>query len=170
MKQHNGFIDVNSNVGTGTTFTVYLPLVAEAAPIQEQPEAEIPRGQGETVLVVEDEAGVLHVLKVMLEQLGYRVLTASDGLEALEVCDAHADEVALVLTDVVMPRMGGVELLESLKGKHPQMRVLTMTGYPAEKEGAMQLAEGIAGHLDKPLSLEQVAQALNRALRKRGRA
>ncbi len=162
VKQHGGEIGVESRVGEGTTFTIYLPRPTEVEAPPRPPRAEVPMGQGEMILVAEDQPEVRQVIRVMLERLNYRVLTAADGQEALEVYDLHRDGIALVLTDMVMPEMGGGELFEALKERDPAVRVVTMTGYPLGRGG--QMPGGVAGRLAKPLNLARVAQVIREAL------
>ena len=100
----------------------------------------------------------------MLEQLNYRVVTASNGREALEVYDTQRDQIGLVLTDVVMPDMGGLDLFEALIEKDPKVLVVVMTGYPLGEVGPIQLPEGVKAFLQKPLSLNQVSKTLNNVL------
>ena len=163
VKQHDGYIDVESEVGKGTSFTIYLPQAVEEVTHVEEQET-VSRGLGETILMVEDDPEVRTVAKEMLEQLNYRVVTASNGREALEVYDTHRDQIVLVLTDVVMPDMGGLDLFEALIKKDPKVLVVVMTGYPLGEVGPIQLPEGIKGILQKPLSLNQVSKALNNVL------
>ncbi len=163
VKQQGGEIAVESQPGKGTTFTIYLPQVEKATKPSLQT-GEVQRGRGETVLVVEDEAEVLRAARTMLKHLNYRVLTAANGQEALSVYDAHRDEIALVLTDVVMPQMGGMELFKLLKEKHPGIRVVMMTGYPLGEKGELQIPEDAAGLLEKPITLRQVGQVVRRVL------
>jgi PAS domain S-box-containing protein len=166
VKQHGGNIEVESQVGEGTTFTICLPALekTEEAP-QEQAREGVPRGQGQTVLLVEDEPMVLEVGQAMLERLGYRVLTAVDGQQALQVYGEHRDEIALVLADVVMPEMGGVALLHVLKAQNPDVRMVLTTGYPLGEEAQKVLDQGIVNWLEKPMSVTRVAQVVSRALR-----
>ncbi len=162
VKQHEGYIDVESDLGKGTTFRIYLPEVAgEGAPL-EVSESRILSGSGETILVVEDEDDVLNVLKTMLEGLNYKVLSARDGLQALSLFDEHEDSIRLVLTDMVMPGMGGKKLVEALKARNPDLRIVVMTGYRAGMRG--EISEQVDGLLEKPMRLEQVARALRNAL------
>jgi signal transduction histidine kinase/transcriptional regulator with GAF, ATPase, and Fis domain/ActR/RegA family two-component response regulator len=165
IKQHEGYIKAESRDGAGTTVLIYLPALAvpQEAPREETPE-DIPRGHGETVLLVEDEPAVLEVGQAILEQLGYRVLTACNGQQALEVYVAHQDEIALALIDMVMPVMGGGELFQALRALNPAVKVVMTTGYPLEEEGKQLLAQGILDWLQKPVKPAQLAQAVSRAL------
>lgn len=166
VKQHEGYIDVESQVGKGTTFVLYfpsLPLPEETSP--EEAREETPRGHGETLLLVEDEAAVREVGQNLLEHLGYQVLTATNGRQALEVYERHQDQIALVLTDLVMPEMGGKELFYALRERNPRVKVVVLTGYPLGGESEDLLVDGIAGWLQKPLRLSPLAQIVNRTLR-----
>ncbi len=166
IKQHEGYINVESQVGVGTTFTLYLPLFysKQSAPSEIIPPPKFP-GRGEILLLVEDDAAVLEVTQAMLKNLGYQVLTAANGLTALEVYERYQNEIALVMTDLTMPEMGGLALAEALQSKSHQVKVLAMTGYPLKIGTGALRASGIVGWLQKPLSLEQLAQKLEYALK-----
>ena len=125
---------------------------------------EVIEGHGETILVVEDDATVLASLADVLEMLNYRVLEATNGREALAVCKRHADEIALVLSDWVMPSMGGLELVRELVSLHPGMAVLLFTGHPLSQEVTETVPPNVAGWLLKPPSLEQLAKTVSQAL------
>ena len=163
-KQHGGEIDVKSREGEGTTFSIYLPQFADALVDVGEAEVDMPRGQGETILIVEDQAEVLQTARTMLEHLDYRALTASCGREALGVYNAHVDEVRLVLTDVVMPQMGGSELVEALRERGSDIPVVFMTGY-APDEARLRQLPGVAGYIEKPMYVDSLARVLHQALK-----
>jgi PAS domain S-box-containing protein len=167
VKNHAGAIEVESQVGRGTTMKIYLPLseqpVVEVAP----PAADLLTGT-ETILLVEDEPLVLDFGRTALEYFGYRVLTAQDGVEALEVFQAHQDEIALVILDVVMPRMGGRETARELKRRNPTLAVLLATGYDSLGEPGEELPEKVAYEfLTKPYRIRELARVVRAALDQR---
>jgi PAS domain S-box-containing protein len=132
VEQFAGAIVVESEPGQGATFTVYVPsAVAEAASVEPAPvgEAQRARGGAETVLVVEDEAALRSLIRLILSEAGYRVLTAADGEEALGLVSRDEPTIDLVLTDSIMPRLSGSELVRRLRVIRPQTRVIQMTGY-----------------------------------------
>jgi CheY-like chemotaxis protein len=165
VKNHDGYIDVESQVGQGTAMTVYLERIAEQGVKVAEARLGIPEGRGETVLLVEDQEAVREVTKAMLERLRYRVLPASDGHSALELFDGRANEVDLVLTDVVMPGLGGAQFRKALKERAPELPVLIMTGHELEDEEQWDLLSDVAGLLKKPVSLMAMAQAVQEALK-----
>ena len=164
VKQHKGGIDVESEVGRGTTFTIYLPEATGEVTSHQEEIFDVSTGQGETILLVEDNLVVLDAVRTMLDLLGYRVLTASNGREALDVYEVHRNRIGLVLADMVMPEMGGAELFEALKKRDPEIRVVFMTGYSTETEKNTPLTQKAAGYLQKPLLMETVAQVIRKAL------
>jgi two-component system cell cycle sensor histidine kinase/response regulator CckA len=166
VKQHEGEIDVESQVGHGTTFSVYLPALSatllEESIVGTQALVE---GRGEIVLVVEDNAATRKALADSLETLNYGVLQAADGREALAVLEQHKDEIALVLSDVIMPDMGGMALLHASRQRNLAVGMVMLTGHPLERELADLRAQGVMGWLPKPPSLEQLSQIVGRALK-----
>ncbi len=162
VKQHGGHIDVETELGAGTDVHVYLPADG-AGQVEEVGEAaSVPMGKGETVLLVEDHENLQEAGRQMLEDLGYRALTAAHGREALEMLEGLVVDV--VVTDVVMPEMGGKALRRALGEMHPDLPVLAVTGYTADE--ALEGLEG-AGFfevLHKPLDAGQMARAVRRAL------
>jgi len=166
ITQHEGYIDVKTQLEKGTTFTLYLPAAVPLSKTLSQTiEAETTHGHGEVILLVEDDSDVLEVTQAMLEHLGYRVLTATNGRHALEIYDQHQAEIALVLTDVTMPEMGGVALSQTLQAKYPTIKVVALTGYPLEAESKDLLAQGIVDWLQKPLNRHQLGQTISRSLK-----
>ncbi len=165
VRQHEGYIDVKTVVGAGTTFTLYLPALAVPHP---QPPAlateQLPHGHGETILVVEDNVAARQAMVSSLEMLGYRTLQAANGQEALGVFEQHADEISLVLSDVVMPEMGGRALLQALRARDPQVRVVMLSGHPLGEELEGLREQGLKGWMLKPLSVEQLADVVAQAL------
>ena len=169
VKQHQGHIDVTTRMGEGTTFTVYLPALPPSEP--ETPAGRTPgliRGQGETVLVVEDNPAARRALVESLETLNYRILEAADGQEALTLFEQYGDEIALVLSDVVMPGMGGMELCSALSRLDPAVRVVLLTGYPLDNGSTELQMAGVVDWLLKPADLNQLAQAVAGVLEREG--
>jgi CheY-like chemotaxis protein len=166
VKQHQGWIEVTSEVGQGTTFSVFLPRSTEAVEVPAQAGAEPPvRGGTETILVVEDEEPVRELVCNILSGHGYATLSASSGAEALEVWRGKKDRVDLVLTDVVMPhRMSGRQLADTLCAEDPRVKIIFTSGYGAEAAGKdLVLREGV-NFLQKPFEARKLATAVRDCL------
>jgi len=165
VKQSGGFIWVESALGQGATFEIYLPqAVATSADLEAAPKpAAAPRGSG-TVLVAEDETGVRELACEFLKLSGYSVLEAKDGVEAMVVAERHAGPIHLLVTDIVMPRMGGKELGEKLKAIRPDVKVILMSGYTeyANDGNPSKAAKTIM--LAKPFSQASLVEAVREAL------
>jgi CheY-like chemotaxis protein len=132
VKQHNGLIHVRSTPGAGSTFQLYLPMVQQP-PEALTPETEVPvAGGNETILVAEDEEPVRSLVCCMLEGVGYTVLAAANGEEALRILGAHPHPVHLAVLDVVMPGMSGREVMDRIHARYPQTRFLFSSGYSAD--------------------------------------
>jgi len=130
IKQSNGFIDVSSEPGEGTTFKIYLPRYGEWPREEEKNVGDgVAEGQGETILVVEDEVAILRLTTKMLEDLGYNVLPATSPSEALRVAEVGSERIDLLITDVIRPEMNGRELADRLLSNYPQMKCFFMSGY-----------------------------------------
>jgi two-component system cell cycle sensor histidine kinase/response regulator CckA len=166
VAQHEGRIDVETQVGKGTTFTIYLPVyLSEPSPVLPSAELSVlPTGQGETILVVEDDAVVQKALADSLELLNYQVRRASNGQEALAVLEQRKGEIALVLSDVVMPGMGGIALLHALRERRLGVPVVMLTGHAIQREMEELRAQGMIDWLPKPPQLEQLAKVVARIL------
>jgi two-component system cell cycle sensor histidine kinase/response regulator CckA len=166
VDQAGGTIKVESEPGQGATFVVCLPQVEAAAPRPEMPPAvdePSPTGR-ERVLLVEDEDLVREMAHEMLETLGYTVMAARDGKDALEQVAGLEQEIDLLLTDVVMPRMGGDELYQRLRAAHPALKVLFTSGYTDNAFIRQAVEQGEVPLLPKPYTLDSLAIALRRAL------
>jgi len=165
-KRNSGSVTFRSERGRGSVFRVHLPLVerpepAAAAPSSHRP--ELPIGN-ETVLLAEDEPGVRAVAKELLQLQGYRVLEASNGVDALELEARHPGPIHLLLTDVVMPRMGGRELAERFTTRRPGARLLFVSGYTDDRALRDSVRYRDIAFLQKPYTLEALARGVRDAL------
>jgi PAS domain S-box-containing protein len=168
VKQNDGFINVYSEPGKGTTFRIYLPRCADqVVETQRERIEEIPLGRGETVLLVEDEPALLNMGKMMLKELRYPVLAASTSGEAVRLVEEHAGEIELLITDVVMPEMNGRELAERLRSLHPSMKVLFMSGYTANVIAHRGVLDDGMNFIQKPFSTRELAVKVREALREK---
>jgi two-component system cell cycle sensor histidine kinase/response regulator CckA len=164
-EQAGGRVTVSSEPGVGTTFRVYLPRV-DAEALEPEPclAVEEPRGGSETVLLVEDEDAVRATAKEALESHGYRVIEGRDGVDALDVACAHQGEIHLLVSDVVMPRLGGGELARRLVLMRPGLRVLFVSGYPDDALVRHGVAERGAALVQKPFTLSDFVRRVREVL------
>jgi signal transduction histidine kinase len=165
VSQHNGLIQVFSQVNQGATFNIYFPAVVETNQQPPQPAfISAARGRGETILLVEDNKTVLKVTRSLLEHLGYKVLTARNGQEAIDTHHKHHAGIDLVLSDITMPVMDGVTLAKELHKIDAAVKIVALTGYPLEKEAKTLLDQGFMDWIQKPLEMEDLAQVVARSL------
>ena len=165
VKQHQGWVEVESIVGKGTTFRIFIPFIGTARAVTEKPAAEVFCGGNETILVVEDEKPVRELVARVLEKQGYKVLQAGTGAEAVEVWRQHADEIALLLTDLIMPgAMNGRELAESLWKDRPKLKVIYTSGYSADIVGKDFKLESEMNFLQKPYHPQTLALKVRQCL------
>jgi CheY-like chemotaxis protein len=168
VQQHQGWIEVSSQVGEGTTFKVFLPAIP--APAQSAAASEVAaevRGGTETILLVEDEHSMRITTRRVLESKGYTVREATSGREALEVWQSHAAEIALLLTDIIMPgEMSGRDLAERLWAEKPGLKVIFMSGYSADVLGkSTEFIRRTKSHfLQKPSSSRAILEAVRQSL------
>jgi len=166
VKQHQGWIEVESTVGKGTTFRIYVPYVGSAQAEAEKPTTQITiRGGTETILLVEDERSVRDLVTRILQKYGYKILSAGNGAEALEVWKQHRDEIAMLFTDLVMPDdMNGRELAEKLLAERPGLKVIFTSGYSTDIVGKDFKLEPELNYLQKPYQPQTLALAVRRCL------
>ncbi|MEI7990195.1 MAG: PAS domain-containing protein, partial [Chloroflexota bacterium] len=168
VKQNDGYIFVTSQPGKGSVFKIYLPRFKEEISFSDEKDlsGDIPSGENETVLIVEDEEALLQLSQETLEELGYTVLAASSPVEALRLAEEHGSAIRLLITDVVMPGMNGRDLAEKIKAICPETRCLFMSGYAADIITQHEvLSEGV-GFIQKPFRLNEFAEAVRCALEK----
>ncbi len=165
VKSHGGFIHLYSEEGKGTTFKLYLPA-EPAGQIQVQPitEQRFPRGQGELVLVVDDEEIIRETAKTVLERANYRVLTARDGAEGVALYVQNMESVAAVLTDITMPVMDGIATMRAIKSIHPAARIICASGLASNRQLATLTGAGMSHFIAKPFTAESLLQTLHKAL------
>ena len=153
MRQCGGFIEVASGPGLGTSFHVFLPHAERSAhalgPVED---GAPPAALGETILFVEDDDGVRSLIEMVFREQGYRVLTASSGAQALELLDAHSGALDLLVSDVVMPGMGGRELVTLVHEKRPGLRFLYLSGYTDDSIVRQGISRAEVNFLQKPFS------------------
>jgi len=167
VKQNNGFVNIYSEPGKGTTVKIYLPRHSEKP--EEKPEAvptAIPRGRGETVLVVEDDAQVLHLARKTLEMLGYKVLTSANPVEAIAIAREHDGALHLLITDVVLPEMSGKDLAGEVLKIRPAIQTLYMSGYTANVIAHHGVLDKGIHFIGKPFSPDSLARKVREALGK----
>jgi PAS domain S-box-containing protein len=164
VKQHEGSIGVHSRPGEGATFSLYLPLLTIPAPeVKPAPAAEAAPGGTETILLVEDELTVRQVVAETLEGLGYRVLATASGAEALAILE-RGRAIDLLLSDLVMPGLSGLDLYRALRRQRPALKGLIMTGYALVKAGYAAFQEEGVDWIQKPFEIEQLADKVRALL------
>lgn len=165
IKNHGGLINVNSKKGEGTTFNFYLPVV-EAQTVKQLPddiEDEILHGT-ETILIVDDEEIVVNVSREMLNNMGYNVLIARGGKEALETFKKDKDKIALVMLDMIMPDMGGSHVYNILKEIKPDIKVLLSSGYSLDGQASEIMSRDCDGFIQKPFNMVQLSKMIRKIL------
>jgi CheY-like chemotaxis protein len=165
VRGHHGAIKIYSEPGRGTTFKVLLPAAEGRLDKKERQSTEDQLWQGTgLILIVDDEEPILNLGKEMLRILGFEVLTASDGIQALEIFKNHNQEIKAVLLDMTMPHMDGEETFRELRRIKPDVRVLVSSGYNEHDVSQRFLGKGLAGFIQKPYTLGALSEAIRKAL------
>ena len=166
LESHGGFVDVDSEVGVGSTFHVYFPtqLISEETSDPQQASLDDVPGGAETILIVEDEVMLQEMLKTILVAKGYQVLTASDGIEALEVYSLHREEIGLVIADIGLPRLAGSEVFLRLKQNNPAIKVILASGFLEPALKAEMIKAGAKEIIQKPYQPNDFLRSVRKAL------
>jgi CheY-like chemotaxis protein len=165
MKQHLGFVLVHSVPGTGTTVRLYFPVTAEAVPESAPPVQHAAQRGNQTILVVEDQESVRTAAIRALTRFGYQVLSAADGEEGLQVWRANADTVDLIVSDAIMPRMGGLALYEAVSRARAGVRFLLTSGYTGEEVRKSAPVTVDLEFLSKPWTVSELLTAVRKILK-----
>ena len=168
MKSHRGFLTVQSEIGNGTAFKVFLPAVTDSSVHAKEPTAPVapPRGHGELILVVDDEPPIREALVRTLESYNYRCFIAEDGSDALALYFARREEIDVVLTDLAMAQMDGVQLVRNLRRVDPNVRVVVSSGH-IQREVAQELQSlGVSDLIEKPYNADQLLRALQKVIQR----
>jgi two-component system cell cycle sensor histidine kinase/response regulator CckA len=163
IKNHQGIIEVISEEGEGSTFIIYLPASGKQAIKEIRPSGTIVRGK-ETILIVDDEETILRVSSELLTMLGYKVLAAQNGKDALNIYGEHRSKIDLVILDMIMPDMGGEETFRLLKAMKPGIRVILSSGYSMNGHAKKILDQGCKAFLQKPFNIDELSQKIRYAL------
>ncbi len=164
VKHHGGHITCYSEPGEGTVFKIYFPAVISHEEREETTERVMPRGGSETILVVDDEEHVRDLSARILKKAGYKVITASNGKEALDVYKQRGREIALIVLDLIMPRMGGKQCFEGLLSLDPDVKVLIASGFSANGPTEDAIAAGAKGFVSKPYNMRHVLEVVREVL------
>ena len=166
VKQNHGFIDVYSELGKGTAFKIYIPRY-QGDPAQDKPDPseKIRKGHGETILVVEDDVGVLDLIKNLLERLGYNVFHTNEPDEAIDIA-RESTHIHLLMTDVVMPQMSGNELADRIAEIQPHIQILFMSGYTANAIAHQGILDEGVNFIEKPFSMNDLGVKIREVLKK----
>lgn len=164
VKSYGGFLEFQSQLGAGSQFKVYLPIL-EAFPALVEEQTHLPRGRGESILVVDDEVNILQAAQRILENHNYRVLTANNGIEAIARYVEHKQEIQVVLMDMMMPEMDGVNAIQALRKINPQVKIVAVSGLASGYQKKAQ-SLGIDTFLSKPFSAAELLQSIQTAISK----
>jgi len=165
VKNHGGFLQVLSEVGKGTQFQVYLPAADQTA-TEVTTETELFRGNGELILIVDDESAVRQITTASLEEHNYKTLVAGDGIEAIALYATHREEISVVLMDMMMPTMDGAIASRTLRKMNPQVEIIAMSGLTSTDAIANATSSGVKQFLPKPFTAKELIAALQRSFKR----
>lgn len=163
IKSHSGFVTVSSQMGKGTEFKLFLPAVlkVESSPAKD---LELPMGNGELILIVDDEPNIREITRISLETYNYKTILASDGIEAIAQYSQHQHEIALVIMDMMMPSMGGATAIRTLQKINSQVKILAISGVPSTEALTRNEGIGVQAFLAKPCTSQQLLTTLHSVL------
>jgi PAS domain S-box-containing protein len=164
ISNHNGHITCLSSPGSGTTFKIYLPALSSSSGAEDVEKVEAPRGGDETLLLVDDEKPVLDIAEKILSTFGYEVLTAVNGEEALEAFESRHEDISLVILDMIMPGMGGMQCLKQLLNRNGTIKVLVSSGFAGGGTAREVIEAGALGLIRKPYAVNQLLRVVRAAL------
>jgi two-component system cell cycle sensor histidine kinase/response regulator CckA len=161
IKGHGGFVKVYSEIGVGTQFQVYFPAIdtPETMPIAE---SSLPKGQGELILVVDDEMAIREITKASLEAYNYKAITASNGIEAVAIYAEHRDRICVVLTDMMMPSMDGPTTIRTLQKINPDVKIIAVSGLSSSDKLSQAAGTGVKTFLSKPYTTRELLETIER--------
>ncbi|MCP4370555.1 MAG: response regulator, partial [Deltaproteobacteria bacterium] len=169
IKNHGGFINVSSEKDHGATFNIYLPAAGAYGTVQEaerEGEVELIRGK-ETVLFVDDDDMTIEIAAEIFTKLGYKILIAKSGKEAVEIYEKNKEQIDLVLLDMIMPDMSGSDTYERMKDINPRIKVLLFSGYSVKGQATEMLNRGCNGFIQKPFKMKELSQKMREVLDKK---
>ena len=164
MKHHEGFINCYSEIGHGTTFRLYFPVVSTELEEDLEQDSTVPPGGSETILLVDDEEFLCDIGSQILIRAGYTVLTATNGRGALDLYRNQKSDVSLVILDLIMPGMGGKECFQELMNINPQVRVILSSGFLSNGTTEEATVLGVRGLVEKPYNMRQLLQLVRDVL------
>jgi two-component system, cell cycle sensor histidine kinase and response regulator CckA len=160
VKSYNGFINVDSEIGKGSNITVYLPAQKQGGETLEANEPELVAGEGELILIVDDEPSIRDITKTSLENSNYQAITASDGIEAIALYTEQREKICIVLTDMVMPAMDGITTIRTLQKINPTVKIIAVSGLISHDKVNAATEIGVKAFLSKPYTTKQLLQTI----------